>query len=67
MVEFELHFREKDPIACTPLDNLSMLIIDNISGVNTSRADLKDKINAEKERISKETKKAVQIKKKLGV
>lgn len=41
--------------------------MDNISGINTSRVDLKDKINAEKDRISKEAKKAVQVKKKMGV
>lgn len=35
--------------------------------MNLSRAELKDKINAEKERIIKETKKAIQVKKKMGI
>lgn len=64
--EFEVVFRDKDPLVVTTLDNIS-LMLDNLSGFNLSRGDLKDKITAEKERILKETKKGIQVKKKMGI
>lgn len=66
VIEFELILRDKDPLVVTTLDNIS-LMLDNISGMNLSRTDLKDKINAEKERILKETKKVIQKNKKMGI
>lgn len=66
VIDFELILRDKDPLVVTTLDNIS-LMLDNISGMNLSRTDLKDKINAEKERILKETKKVIQKNKKMGI
>lgn len=43
------------------------LPLENVSSFNVSKVELKDKINAEKERMIKESKKAVLLHKKMGI
>ena len=63
-VEVELHIREQE--LATSLVNAS-LPLENMSSFNVSKVELKDKINAEKERMIKESKKAVLLHKKMGI
>ena len=63
-IQFEIQLIEKQPGAI--ISNRS-LGIENISGLNLSRMQVKDKINAEKERITKQAKKTVSQAKKMQI